>query len=106
MRLELPRMGHEVTVCPDGATALAALDRNVYDCLPSISTCPALIGRGRRQAPRAPVRIPGGDPNRQVVAGRPSDPLRDGACDDPTKPCTLNVLSRAPPRGGEAGVDL
>ncbi len=33
MRLELPRMGHEVTVCPDGATALAALDRNVYDCL-------------------------------------------------------------------------
>ena len=33
MRLELPRMGHEVTVCPDGATALAALERNVYDCL-------------------------------------------------------------------------
>ena len=33
MRLELPRMGHEVTVCPDGATALAALDRNTYDCI-------------------------------------------------------------------------
>ena len=25
MRLELPRMGHEVTVCPDGMTAVAAL---------------------------------------------------------------------------------
>ena len=26
-------MGHEATVCPDGATALAALDRNTYDCI-------------------------------------------------------------------------
>ena len=25
MSLELPRMGHEVTVCPDGLTAAAAL---------------------------------------------------------------------------------
>ena len=33
MRLELPRMGHEVTVCPDGDTAMAALERNTYDCL-------------------------------------------------------------------------
>ena len=33
MRLELPRMGHEVTVCPDGSTAMAALERNTYDCI-------------------------------------------------------------------------
>ena len=33
MSLELPRMGHEVTVCPDGDTAVAALERNTYDCL-------------------------------------------------------------------------
>ena len=33
MRLELPRMGHEVTVCPDGLTAVAALERNTYDCI-------------------------------------------------------------------------
>ncbi|MBI3838020.1 MAG: response regulator, partial [Planctomycetia bacterium] len=33
MSLELPRMGHEVTVCPDGLTALAALKRNSYDCI-------------------------------------------------------------------------
>ena len=26
MSLELPRMGHEVTVCPDGETAIAALE--------------------------------------------------------------------------------
>ncbi len=33
MSLELPAMGHEVTVCPDGPTAVAALERNTYDCL-------------------------------------------------------------------------
>ena len=33
MSLELPRMGHEVTVCPDGATACAALEKNTYDCI-------------------------------------------------------------------------
>ncbi|MCA9153856.1 MAG: sigma-54-dependent Fis family transcriptional regulator, partial [Planctomycetales bacterium] len=33
MSNELPRMGHEVTVCPDGLTAMAALERNVYDCV-------------------------------------------------------------------------
>src|SRR5689334_19568550 len=33
MSLELPRMGHEVTVCPDGLTAVAALERNSYDCI-------------------------------------------------------------------------
>ncbi len=30
---ELPRMGHQVTVCPDGITATAALEKNTYDCL-------------------------------------------------------------------------
>ena len=33
MKLELPRMGHTVTVCPDGETAVAALQKNSYDCL-------------------------------------------------------------------------
>ena len=33
MAAELPRMGHRVTVCPDGATAVAALDKDVFDCL-------------------------------------------------------------------------
>ena len=33
MSIELPRMGHEVTVCPDGLTAAAAMERNSYDCL-------------------------------------------------------------------------
>jgi CheY-like chemotaxis protein len=33
MRIELPRLGHEATVCPDGRTALAALDRTAFDCV-------------------------------------------------------------------------
>ena len=33
MSLELPRMGHRVTVCPDGTTAMAALEKEDFDCL-------------------------------------------------------------------------
>ena len=33
MRRELPRMGYRVTVCPDGETAIAALQRQAFDCL-------------------------------------------------------------------------
>ena len=31
MQMELPRLGHEVTVCPDGASALRALEKGSYD---------------------------------------------------------------------------
>jgi len=33
MGLELPRLGHTVTVCPDGVTAIAALEKEDFDCL-------------------------------------------------------------------------
>jgi len=33
MRSELPRMGYRVTVCPDGLTAIAALEKETFDCL-------------------------------------------------------------------------
>ena len=38
MRTELPRMGYSVTVCPDGFTAVAALEKN-FDCLLVDLTC-------------------------------------------------------------------
>src|SRR5205814_5634180 len=44
MHLELPRMGHEVTVCPDGNTAVAALERNTYDCIIVDLDMPGLSG--------------------------------------------------------------
>ena len=31
MRSELPRLGHEVTVCPDGRAALKALEKATFD---------------------------------------------------------------------------
>ena len=31
LRTELPRMGHEVTVCPDGRTALKTLEHGSFD---------------------------------------------------------------------------
>src|ERR687885_1117740 len=31
MRSELPRLGHEVTVCPDGRAALKALEKGSFD---------------------------------------------------------------------------
>lgn len=33
MRLELPDYGHKVTICPDGTTAMAAVDKDNFDCL-------------------------------------------------------------------------
>jgi len=44
MHLELPRMGHEVTVCPDGHTAVAALEKNTYDCIIVDLDMPGLNG--------------------------------------------------------------
>ena len=36
-RMELPFYGHRVTVCPDGYTAIAALEKDQFDCLIAIS---------------------------------------------------------------------
>lgn len=41
---ELPRMGHTVTVCPDGLTAVAALDKDSFDCLLVDLDMPGLNG--------------------------------------------------------------
>ena len=44
MRIELPRLGHEVTVCPDGVTAVLALERNSYDAVLLDLDMPGLTG--------------------------------------------------------------
>lgn len=93
MNLELPRMGHEVTVCPDGETAAAALDRNTYDCLLVDLDMPGLSGievisRAKEQSP---------DTEAVVLTGKSSTDtaiaaLRHGAFDYLTKPCKLVEL--------------
>jgi two-component system NtrC family response regulator len=93
MRLELPRMGHEVTVCPDGLTAVAALEKNTYDCLLVDLDMPGMtgievIGQARHM---------GLDADAIVLTGKSSlesaiAALRHGAFDYVTKPCKLVEL--------------
>ena len=44
MRTELPRMGHEVTVCADGLAAVDALSQDAFDCLLVDLNMPGLTG--------------------------------------------------------------
>jgi DNA-binding NtrC family response regulator len=90
MHLELPRMGHEVTVCPDGHTAVAALEKNTYDCIIVDLDMPGLsgiqvIGKCKELSP---------DTDAVVLTGKSSfdsavQALRHGAVDYLTKPCKL-----------------
>lgn len=93
MRLELPRMGHEVTVCPDGFTAVAALERNTYDCILVDLDMPGMNGIG--VIAKAKELSP--DTEAVVLTGKSSldtaiAALRYGAFDYLTKPCKLVAL--------------
>ena len=99
MRLELPRMGHTVTVCPDGNTALAALDRNTYDCLLVDLDMPGasgleVIAQAKRLSPTTDAIVLTGKSSLETAVAA----LRFGAFDYLTKPCKLieveNVLRR------------
>ncbi len=93
MRIELDRMGHEVTVCPDGLTAAAALERNTYDCLLVDLDMPGLTGI--QVIAKAKELSP--DTDAIVLTGKSSvdsaiAALRHGAFDYLTKPCKLAEL--------------
>ncbi len=93
MRLELPRMGHEVTVCPDGTTAVAALERNTYDCLLVDLDMPGL--KGIEVITRAKLLSP--ETDAIILTGKSSldsavAAIRQGVFDYLTKPCKLADL--------------
>ncbi|MEI7781623.1 MAG: sigma-54 dependent transcriptional regulator, partial [Planctomycetota bacterium] len=90
MRIELPRLGHEATVCPDGRTALAALDRTAYDCVIVDLDMPGVGGLDviRR------VRETSPDTETVIITGKSSlesavAAVRQGVFDYLTKPCKL-----------------
>ena len=95
MRLELPRMGYDVTVCPDGLTAVAALEENKFDCMLLDLDMPGcsgveVIGKAREM---------GLDTDAIVMTGKSSlesaiTALRHGAFDYITKPTKLADLQR------------
>lgn len=93
MSLELPAMGHQVTICPDGNTAVAALERNSYDCVLLDLDMPGYSGievlhKTRELSP---------DTDAIILTGKASldtaiSALREGAFDYLTKPCKLAEL--------------
>jgi len=90
MRIELPRLGHEATVCPDGRTALAALDRTAFDCVIVDLDMPGVGGlevitRVRQTSPDTEaVIITGKSSLESAIAA-----VRQGVFDYLTKPCKL-----------------
>ncbi len=93
MRLELPRMGHEVTVCPDGNTAIAALEVNTYDCILVDLNMPGANGidvivKCKEMAPDTEAIVLTGKSSIETAIAA----LRQGAFDYLTKPCKLVEL--------------
>ncbi|MEX0867424.1 MAG: sigma-54 dependent transcriptional regulator [Pirellulales bacterium] len=90
MSNELPRMGHEVTVCPDGLTAAAALERNTYDCILVDLDMPGLSGievisHCKELSPETDAVVLTGKSSLETAVAA----LRHGAFDYLTKPCKL-----------------
>jgi DNA-binding NtrC family response regulator len=88
MQMELPRLGHEVTVCSDGAAALKALERGVYDAALLDLRMPGLTGievlsQIKQSSPETQVIILTGHATLDTAV----QALRLGAFDYLTKPC-------------------
>src|SRR5919112_4973147 len=88
MQMELPRMGHEVTVCPDGAAALKALEKGSFDAALLDLKMPGqtgieVLGRIRQLSPETQVVILTG----HATVDTAVQALRLGAFDYLTKPC-------------------
>jgi len=90
MSHELPRLGHEVTICPDGAVAVAALERNTYDCILVDLDMPKLSGiqviaKAKELSPDTEAVVLTGKSSLESAVAA----LRQGAFDYLTKPCKL-----------------
>ena len=88
MERELPRLGHEVTVCPDGQAAIRALDRGRFDAALLDIQMPALTGievleKFRQFSPETQVILMTG----HATVDTAVQALRLGAFDYLTKPC-------------------
>src|SRR6185369_5209358 len=93
MSEELPRMGHEVTVCPDGLTAVAALQKNSFDCLLVDLDMPGLSGtqvidKAKSIAPDTEAVILTGKSTQQSAIAA----VNNGTFAYLTKPCKLADL--------------
>jgi len=93
MKLELPRLGHRVTVCPDGLTAVAAIDKTTYDCILVDLDMPGkdgieVIAHCKEISPDTEAVVLTGKSSMDTAIAA----LRHGAFDYLTKPCKLVEL--------------
>src|SRR5262245_22173832 len=90
MRSELPRLGHEVTVCPDGRAAVKTLEKNIFDAAILDLRMPGLNGievleQLKQIAPDTEAIVMTGHASMETAI----EAVRLGAFDYITKPCKL-----------------
>ncbi len=90
MRSELPRLGHEVTVCPDGKAAIKALEKSTFDAAILDLRMPGMSGievleHLKKVAPDVEAVVMTGHASMETAV----QAMRLGAFDYITKPCKL-----------------
>jgi DNA-binding NtrC family response regulator len=90
MRLELPRLGHEVVVCPDGRTALEVMKKSTFDAAILDLRMPDMTGidvleRLKQVSPDTEAVVMTGYASKETAI----EALRLGAFDYITKPCKI-----------------
>jgi DNA-binding NtrC family response regulator len=93
MRTELPRMGHEVTVCPDGRSALKALQATKFDAAILDLKMPGMTGievleQLKTISPETEAIVMTGYASTETAV----QAIRLGAFDYLTKPCKLDEI--------------
>src|SRR5438552_1610559 len=93
MRSELPRLGHEVTVCPDGRAAVKALEKGAFDVALLDIRMPGLTGievleQIRQVSPDTEAIFMTGHASTETAI----DAVRLGAFDYIKKPCKLSEI--------------
>jgi DNA-binding NtrC family response regulator len=102
MRSELPRLGHEVTVCADGRSAVKALEKGSFDAAILDLRMPGMTGievldHLKRVSPDTEAVVMTGHASTETAI----EALRLGAFDYITKPCQLAEIEAVLKRVGE-----
>lgn len=102
MKIELPRMGHDVVICEDGQAALKALDEHTFDAAIVDLRMPGLSGWDvidhiKKVSPETEVVISTGHGDMEAAI----QAVRRGAYDFLPKPCKLYEIAAVLKRIGE-----
>src|SRR4051794_38295434 len=107
MRSELPRLGHEVTVCPDGKAAVKTLEKSIFDAAILDLRMPGLTGievleQLKQVCPDTEVVIMTGHASMETAI----EAVRLGAFDYLSQPGQLGEVEGILPKvGRERGVE-